>query len=431
MEPPAQQPATQRRQPGLVVMLRGHPDGFGLRRIGADHLGQLLQADAGHHRQRYLVDHLAGMSCDDGGAEYLVAAVTNVDLHEPAILAIENGAIYVMHRHSEGLDWNVAFARLSDVKTHVRDFRIRVGAPGNGQRAHSLAPGEERVANDEPARRVRRGGELMVDAPPPGRVAPWLGGSEKVVDSYTRLICVGDACGVEGEPVYHGHAACPDENHINRHCRDVTVIDQIDDLPVAFDSHFRSFGVEMNLYAISRQGVGHHVRGVTLFSRQEEWFGHGDDRSRAQAGERLRPFATARAATDHENALRQRRQLETFRGMNEPALGQAGNGHRLGLRAGRDHRFCEAHTHAAHVYRIGTDETSSTEVQIDAQVGQPRCRHAAADSGADAADAVHCQGEIEVNLRGRLDAEVDGVSHVGVVAWGPDDRFLRNRGVVQ
>src|ERR1700694_5745264 len=183
MEPRAQQPATQRRQPGLVVMLRGHPDGFGLRRIGADPLAQLLQADAGHHRQRYLVDHLAGMSCDDGGAEYLVAAVTNVDLHEPAILAIENGAIHVMHRHSEGLDWNVAFARLSDVKTHVRDFRIRVGAPGNGQRTHSLAPGEESVANEEPTRRVRGGGDLVFRAHATGRVDRWVSVWEKVADS--------------------------------------------------------------------------------------------------------------------------------------------------------------------------------------------------------------------------------------------------------
>src|SRR5450631_1708295 len=143
MKPQAQHPAAQRRQSTLVVVIRGHSDRFGLRRIRPHHLGQLLQAYPRNNRQRYLIDHLTGMPSYDCGAEYLVAAITNVDFNETAFLTVDDGAINVMHRDSKGLDPDVAFARLLDIEADVGNLRVGVSAPRNPLRTHSFATGKQ------------------------------------------------------------------------------------------------------------------------------------------------------------------------------------------------------------------------------------------------------------------------------------------------
>src|ERR1700677_5179775 len=137
VKPHAQHPAAQRRQTTLVVVIRGHSDGFGLCRIRSHHLGQLLQAYPRNHRQRYLIDHLTGMPSDDCGAEYLVATITNVDFHKTTLLAVDDGAVDVMHWDGKGLDPDVAFPRLFDIETAMGNLRVGVSAPRNPLRTHS------------------------------------------------------------------------------------------------------------------------------------------------------------------------------------------------------------------------------------------------------------------------------------------------------
>src|ERR1022692_132793 len=64
-QPFSQQPTVQQWRTGAGVGVRRLLDRLGLGRVGMDHVGQLAQPDAGHHRERYAIDHLTGMPGHD------------------------------------------------------------------------------------------------------------------------------------------------------------------------------------------------------------------------------------------------------------------------------------------------------------------------------------------------------------------------------
>src|SRR4051812_9083886 len=94
--PAAHQPAGDGFLPRVevagVVLVAAAPDGLALGRIGMDDPGHRAERDPVHDRHRELVDHVAGVLRDDGGAEDL-PLLPDVDLAEALVLAVEDGAV--------------------------------------------------------------------------------------------------------------------------------------------------------------------------------------------------------------------------------------------------------------------------------------------------------------------------------------------------
>ncbi len=80
----------------------------------------------------------------------------------------------------------------------------------------------------------------------------------------------------------------------------------------------------MNLHAVARQRFREDLGGVALFLGQEFRLVLGDDDMRAQPAERLRQFASQRAAADHQETARAFRQIEHLSLVTYPACSRPG-----------------------------------------------------------------------------------------------------------
>ena len=154
-------------------------------------------------------------------------------------------------------------------------------------------------------------------------------------------------------PSHIRHPAGAGEDGIDRYRASVVVADQIDEFLLAFHAHVDGPGVQPHLDAIARESIRQDLRGVAFFLGQEHRPGLRDDGLRAEAAERLRQFATERAAADDQQTARQLGQVEDVLVGQKARLGEAGNRGRIGPRASRDHRLLEAQFRAVHRQRIG------------------------------------------------------------------------------
>ena len=134
----------------------------------------------------------------------------------------------------------------------------------------------------------------------------------------------------------------------------------------AEDPHFCRDAVQVDLDAVARQSVRHHLRRVALFQRQEQRFAVRDERSRTEAGEHLRQLAPQRSAANHQQALGQHLQVEhRFIGQ-ETRLGKPRNVGQHRTRARGNHGLLESQRRAVDIHRVGPREACRAEEQMDA-----------------------------------------------------------------
>jgi hypothetical protein len=129
--------------------------------------GQGAEARARLHRQRHLRDHLAGMPRDERRPDDRVLALPDVHLEEAFGSPVEHGPVALRLLDRVGVDRHALRLGVLRVEADVGDFRVGVGAPGNRQRAGTLAPEEERVLDDDARHGVGGVGELVARAMSP------------------------------------------------------------------------------------------------------------------------------------------------------------------------------------------------------------------------------------------------------------------------
>ena len=119
------------------------------------------KTNPGHHGEGDLTDHLAGMLGDNGGAQYLIAPLANVDLDEALLVAFQDRTIDAVEGDLECLHIDALSFSIALIHADVSDLRTRVGAPGDCQAA-GLAPAhKECVLNHDSGRRIGGVSELV------------------------------------------------------------------------------------------------------------------------------------------------------------------------------------------------------------------------------------------------------------------------------
>ena len=138
-----------------------------------------------------------------------------------------------------------------------------------------------------------------------------------------------------------------------------------------------------------------------------------------------------RAPADHEQAGRQRRQVEDRLVGQEARFGQSWNRRQPGARSGRDQRFPESQGGAVDVDRIAAREARRAEEHVDSFRREARCRVDPAQTRADAPHALHGHRKIDPDAVGGVDAVACGIAHLGVQARAADEGLGRHAAVVQ
>ena len=93
-----------------------------------------------------------------------------------------------MHQDREGRDRNVILTGFANIKTDMRNLRIGIGAPGDGQRAQPSRP--KNKALPPRAARIGRVSESMLQANVTRRVNLAIAGLQEVVDANSGLSIV-------------------------------------------------------------------------------------------------------------------------------------------------------------------------------------------------------------------------------------------------
>src|ERR1041384_4652581 len=81
------------------------------------------QANARHHRQGDLIDHLTRVSRDDCCAEYLVGAFLYVNLDETHLIIVSDCPVDLVHRDGEGFPRNASLDRSTHVHPDMSNLR--------------------------------------------------------------------------------------------------------------------------------------------------------------------------------------------------------------------------------------------------------------------------------------------------------------------
>src|SRR5438552_8068506 len=256
--------------------------------------------------------------------------------------------------------------------------------------------------------------EFVLQAGISGSVNAGITGLQEVVDADPGSGVTVDARGLQIEALDVRQAAGARQDGIDRHRALIVVADEIDELLAVFHAHLDGFGIESDLDTVARKTIRKKLRGVAFFLGQKQRQSLHDGRLRAEAAERLCQLAAQWTAADHQQAARQLGQVEYVFIGHKACFDQAGNRRRVGSRARGDHRLSEAQPGAVHRQRVGSGEVRFTEKHIDAGGTQTLNGIDAADTGADAAPALHYRGKIDANIGGNWRAVVFGVTHLGV-----------------
>src|SRR5436309_12960588 len=78
-----------------------------------DDRGQFAQAHARRHSHTDFTDHFACMARDDGRPEDFIAALLDVDFHEPVFFTVQNSAVQLLELAHISVRLQAAFAGLT------------------------------------------------------------------------------------------------------------------------------------------------------------------------------------------------------------------------------------------------------------------------------------------------------------------------------
>ena len=107
----------------------------------------------------------------------------HMDLDEADLLAIQDRAINLVHRHGKTAYRNATFVGLAHVDANMGDFGIGIGAPRDGQRTDPLMTREQGIAHGNPRCGVGNVGELVFHAHIAGCKDATVGRAQEIIDA--------------------------------------------------------------------------------------------------------------------------------------------------------------------------------------------------------------------------------------------------------
>ena len=301
-----------------------------------DGLGEGAQPCPGRDRQRELRDHVAGVGCDERGAQDPVGVLPDEDL-EKALGAVEARTVYLAQLQAQGLESEPAVASLGLGQPDVRDLGRRVGAPGHDERARLGPAEEEGVLDHDAGQGVRGVGELVARRDVAGREDPRVGRAELIVHLDTGP-AVGNPGGLEAQPVDVRRAPRCDQDGIGDHlARGAPAIHDEPLLSAGTAAHFLHFRGAAELDPVPLERPDDERRGFRVLAGEDAAAVLEQDHVRAEEGEGLRQLAADGPGADHrepggplgEREERLVRQVAGFREAGDGRYGRPG--------AGRDH----------------------------------------------------------------------------------------------
>src|ERR1700730_16943963 len=129
VEPAGDAPG-ERIQSLPLLLIGDHARDLGVSGIRVDRPRDRFEPDTGLHRERELMDEVARPLRDDRGAKDAISPPAGEHLCEPRLLALDDGAVDLVHRLTVQVVGDPAADRLLFVEADSGELRARERAPG-------------------------------------------------------------------------------------------------------------------------------------------------------------------------------------------------------------------------------------------------------------------------------------------------------------
>ena len=233
-----------------------------------DRLGNRSQTQSAYHGQRKFIDHLSRVTRHDGGPQYRVRTFLDVDLDKPCVLTIQNGTVHVFKRLNECFDFQSFLLGFLIIQSHVGDFRIGIGAPGDGKCAYVGAPFEERVADYDAGHSVRGVSELEPAAYVAGRVDARISGLQAIVDFDALSVIVFHANRLQAQALHIGRAPHAHQDLVELYRFDLALAFVLHHLAGGCGRHAHHRAAADQVYPVPHHLLFHDLRGIAVFPDQ-------------------------------------------------------------------------------------------------------------------------------------------------------------------